>query len=136
MSLDPFNETTTSNKYQIGWLQYLASKKELIYAQIVFKNRETSNSFKEKIVDQSNGFRSTLKQFPIESRSLSSSCKDQIKVIRYLIDNFKNVDSKRVIVFGTDISAYTALNVLAEDHSNLLKGAIVIAPVVNWRLMG
>ena len=61
---------------------------------------------------------------------------DQLDIIQYLVDNFPNIDRKRIMLIGTGTSAYTALGSLADDKSNLINAAIAIAPVVNWRLIG
>lgn len=53
-----------------------------------------------------------------------------------MVDNFSNIDKKRIMLIGTDTSAYTALGSLAEDDKNIVQSCIAINPVVNWRLIG
>lgn len=136
ISLDPFNTTTTSNKFQISWPQYLASKRELIYAQIVLKSRERASWSKKKSIEQLSTAKTTIKQTSFDSRSMGAVFRDQLDIIQYLVDNFPNIDRKRIMLIGTGTSAYTALGSLADDKSNLINAAIAIAPVVNWRLIG
>lgn len=106
----------------------------------MLKNREKrTNFFKHKTpadeldIGSSNG-RQYTKSNSVDS--LSSVFKDQLNAIKYLVDNFPNIDRKRIILIGYGTSAYTALSTLAEDNNNFIKAAIAIAPVVNWRLMG
>ena len=138
VSLNAFNRTTASSRYEIGWPQYLASKKEMIYAQIAlksFKQRERASRKQTKeqpVSGRSASVRSTASEF----RPFGTLFEDQLRVIKYLTSNFKNVDIRRIILFGAGSSAYTALGSLAEDDSKLISAAIAIAPIINWRLIG
>lgn len=108
----------------------------MIYAQIALKHRERAvrkqKAPKEQLASTSPKRRSTAGEF----RPLSTLFEEQLRAIKYLSTNFKNVDSRRIILVGTGSSAFTALGSLAEDDSKLISAAVAIAPIINWRLIG
>lgn len=110
----------------------------MIYAQIALKHRERVGVRKQKAPKEqlANAHTSPKRSTAGELRPLGTLFEEQLKVVKYLTHNFKNVDSKRIILVGSGSSAFTALGSLAEDDSKLISAAVAIAPIINWRLIG
>ena len=86
------------NKYMLNWGLYRDS------VQLSF------NLFKQKTsIDKLDNRNQHLKENQVDTRSLNQILKDQLSIVKYLVDNFSNIDKKRIILIGTDTSAYTAL---------------------------
>lgn len=149
-------------KFDIDWGKYLASRKQLIYAKIDCVRTKpslgggsgggagsgagasvgsSSASFSSSgQVDSSSSYRSPVSDH--DEQLIDSplfNAKDQIDVIKFLIDNFDlfpYIDRRRIAIWGpTSTSAYVALATTINDDTKLIQCTIAVSPITNWRYM-
>lgn len=116
-------------RFWIDLPYFLASQREYIYAQLYINWPMTNAGQRSSInIEKGDDTWPTIGQ--------QALYRLQLKALQHLLQHFPSVDPKRVILIGYASGASTALGTLIEDEKSLILGAIAVAPVVNWRLMG
>lgn len=119
------------SKFEIDWGKYLASRKQLVYIKIdCIRARNLASSSSLGSTDNDARFISTSPVF---------NSKDQVDVIRYLIDavdDFPFIDRKRIAIWGpTSTSSYVALATTADDDTKSIQCTIAVAPITNFKYL-
>lgn len=105
-----------TERFQIHWGSYLASKKNYIYAWI---DGRGSGNRGEKILHE------------IYHRLGSVEIEDQIAVTRYLKNDLPFIDKDSVGIWGWSYGGYASAMALAKSNDTFNCG-ISVAPVTNW----
>ncbi|EFN79886.1 putative dipeptidyl aminopeptidase C2E11.08 isoform X2 [Harpegnathos saltator] len=105
--------------FKVDWNTYLASRKNVIVAQI---DGRGSGGQGYKLLHE------------VYYRLGSVEVADQLEVIEYLRDSLHFVDKRRVAVWGWSYGGFVAALVLAHPEQNVFQCGISVAPVVSWEL--
>eukprot|EP00095_Tigriopus_kingsejongensis_P005245 maker-scaffold353_size198981-snap-gene-0.31 protein:Tk05245 transcript:maker-scaffold353_size198981-snap-gene-0.31-mRNA-1 annotation:"dipeptidyl aminopeptidase-like protein 6" len=60
--------------------------------------------------------------------------RDQIRALRYVMDNFEIVDADRIAVTGVSYGGYATGMLLSHPEADFLNCGVAVSPVVDWRL--
>ncbi|RWS10370.1 prolyl endopeptidase FAP-like protein, partial [Dinothrombium tinctorium] len=104
------------DQYMLDWGTYVASKKEFIYAKIDIDERNQRNGH----------IKFNYKKYNFEI---------QLQVINYLVQEIQEIDANRIAIWGVGIAAFNALSSLASDTNEMLRCAVAVSPVTNWRYL-
>ncbi|XP_011268255.1 venom dipeptidyl peptidase 4 isoform X2 [Camponotus floridanus] len=105
--------------FKVDWNAYLASRKNVIVAQI---DGRGSGGQGYKLLHE------------VYYRLGSVEVADQLEVTEYLRDSLHFVDKRRVAVWGWSYGGFVAALVLAHPKQNVFQCGISVAPVVSWEL--
>lgn len=105
--------------FKIDWNTYLASRKNMIIAQI---DGRGSGGQGYKFLHE------------VYYRLGSVEVADQLEVTEYLRDSLHFVDKQRVAVWGWSYGGFVAALALAHPEQNVFECGISVAPVVSWKL--
>ncbi|XP_050457297.1 inactive dipeptidyl peptidase 10 isoform X1 [Cataglyphis hispanica] len=105
--------------FKVDWNTYLASRKNVIVAQI---DGRGSGGQGYKLLHE------------VYYRLGSVEVADQLEVTEYLRDSLHFVDKRRVAVWGWSYGGFVAALVLAHPKQNVFQCGISVAPVVSWEL--
>ncbi|XP_053979176.1 inactive dipeptidyl peptidase 10 isoform X1 [Hylaeus volcanicus] len=105
--------------FKIDWNTYLASRKNMIVAQI---DGRGSGGQGYKFLHE------------VYYRLGSVEVADQLEVTEYLRDSLHFVDKQRVAVWGWSYGGFVAALALAYPEQNVFQCGISVAPVVSWKL--
>ncbi|XP_076369870.1 prolyl endopeptidase FAP-like [Tachypleus tridentatus] len=106
-----------TERFEIHWGTYLASRKNFIYAMI--DGRGSGNRGNE-ILHQ------------IYKNLGSVEIEDQIDVARYLINDLPFIDPEKIAIWGWSYGGYASAMVLATD-TDVFECGISLSPVTSWR---
>ncbi|XP_017888921.1 inactive dipeptidyl peptidase 10 isoform X3 [Ceratina calcarata] len=105
--------------FKIDWNTYLASRKNMIVAQI---DGRGSGGQGYKFLHE------------VYYRLGSVEVADQLEVTEYLRDSLHFVDKQRVAVWGWSYGGFVAALALAHPEQDVFQCGISVAPVVSWKL--
>ncbi|CAL1688983.1 unnamed protein product [Lasius platythorax] len=105
--------------FKMDWNTYLASRKNVIVAQI---DGRGSGGQGYKLLHE------------VYYRLGSVEVADQLEVTEYLRDSLHFVDKRRVAVWGWSYGGFVAALVLAYPKQNVFQCGISVAPIVSWEL--
>ncbi|KZC11531.1 Seprase, partial [Dufourea novaeangliae] len=105
--------------FKIDWNTYLASRKNVIIAQI---DGRGSGGQGYKFLHE------------VYYRLGSVEVADQLEVTEYLRDSLHFVDKRRVAVWGWSYGGFVAALALAYPEQDVFQCGISVAPIVSWRL--
>ncbi|CAD1480538.1 unnamed protein product, partial [Heterotrigona itama] len=105
--------------FKIDWNTYLASKKNMIVAQI---DGRGSGGQGYKFLHE------------VYYRLGSVEVADQLEVTEYLRDSLHFVDKQRVAVWGWSYGGFVAALALAQPKQNVFECGISVAPIASWKL--
>ncbi|GAB1868634.1 Dipeptidyl peptidase 4 [Camponotus japonicus] len=108
-----------TDMFKVDWNTYLASRKNVIVAQI---DGRGSGGQGYKLLHE------------VYYRLGSVEVTDQLEVTEYLRDSLHFVDKRRVAVWGWSYGGFVAALVLAYPKQNVFQCGISVAPVVSWEL--
>ncbi|XP_076766360.1 dipeptidyl peptidase 10 isoform X1 [Xylocopa sonorina] len=108
-----------TDMFKIDWNTYLASRKNMIVAQI---DGRGSGGQGYKFLHE------------VYYRLGSVEVADQLEVTEYLRDSLHFVDKQRVAVWGWSYGGFVAALALAHPKQNVFQCGISVAPVVSWKL--
>ena len=104
-----------------GWASYLSSTRSWVVAHIDGRG---------------SGHDGDKRRFQVYEQLGSLEVDDQIEVTRYLIDNLKFVDPRRIGIWGWSYGGYAALRALSDRDQEVFQCGIAVAPVTSWRFYG
>nr|XP_033186766.1 dipeptidyl aminopeptidase-like protein 6 isoform X3 [Bombus vancouverensis nearcticus] len=105
--------------FKIDWNTYLASRKNMIVAQI---DGRGSGGQGYKFLHE------------VYYRLGSVEVADQLEVTEYLRDSLHFVDKQRVAVWGWSYGGFVAALALAHPGQDVFECGISVAPIVSWKL--
>ncbi|GIY16389.1 prolyl endopeptidase FAP [Caerostris darwini] len=105
-----------TEKFNVNWGSYLASKKNIIYVNI---DGRGSGFQGDKILHELYRRLGTVEVF------------DQISVASYLKEHVSYIDGKRMAIFGWSYGGFASASALADDET-VFNCAISVAPVTSW----
>ncbi|CAK9813213.1 Inactive dipeptidyl peptidase 10 [Anthophora plagiata] len=108
-----------TDMFKIDWNTYLASRKNMIVAQI---DGRGSGGQGYKFLHE------------VYYRLGTAEVADQLEVTEYLRDSLHFVDKQRVAVWGWSYGGFVAALALAHPEQNVFQCGISVAPVVSWKL--
>ncbi|XP_063983227.1 uncharacterized protein LOC135165658 [Diachasmimorpha longicaudata] len=108
-----------TDMFKIDWNTYLASRKNVIVAQI---DGRGSGGQGYKLLHE------------VYYRLGTVEVADQLEVTEYLRDSLHFVDKKRVAVWGWSYGGFVAALALAEPEQDVFQCGISVAPIVSWKL--
>ncbi|XP_053673756.1 venom dipeptidyl peptidase 4 [Anopheles nili] len=106
-----------TDSFGVGFANYMATTKGTIYAQI--DGRGTGNQGYEFL-------------FSINNRLGTFEMEDQIAVARYLQQTYAFIDAKRTGIWGSSYGGYATAMTLEQDHEQVFRCGISVAPVTSW----
>ncbi|XP_022252543.1 prolyl endopeptidase FAP-like, partial [Limulus polyphemus] len=106
-----------TERFEIHWGTYLASKKNFIYATI--DGRGSGNRGDEIL-------------HKIYKKLGSVEIEDQIAVSRYLKNDLPFIDPEKIAIWGWSYGGYAAAMALATD-TDVFECGISVAPITSWR---
>ncbi|XP_013773505.2 dipeptidyl peptidase 4-like, partial [Limulus polyphemus] len=106
-----------TERFEIHWGTYLASRKNFIYATI---DGRGSGNRGDRILHQ------------IYKKLGSVEIEDQMVVSRYLKNDLPFIDPEKIAIWGWSYGGYAAAMALATD-TGVFKCGISVAPVTSWR---
>ncbi|XP_076329096.1 dipeptidyl peptidase 4-like isoform X2 [Tachypleus tridentatus] len=106
-----------TERFEIHWGTYLASRKNFIYATI---DGRGSGNRGDRILHQ------------IYKKLGSVEIEDQMAVSRYLKNDLPFIDPEKIAIWGWSYGGYAAAMALATD-TGVFKCGISVAPVTSWR---
>ncbi|CAD5124113.1 DgyrCDS12415 [Dimorphilus gyrociliatus] len=104
--------------FQIGWHTYLSSAENTIYVEIDGRGSSGRGQKYSHILYKKLG---TLE------------VQDQIAVTRYFCEKYEFIDQSRVAIWGWSYGGFVTTHALGDEHSNIFKCGIAVAPVTDWR---
>lgn len=138
-------------KFDLDWGKYLASRKQLIYAKIdciktkpmvggsPIGSMNAGAAAGSGYNPRSSALTNDHDELPMDSSSPLFNAKDQIGVIKFLVENvdlFPYIDRRRIAIWGpTSTSAYVALATTINDDTKLIQCTVAVSPITNWRYM-
>ncbi|XP_057333646.1 dipeptidyl aminopeptidase-like protein 6 [Microplitis mediator] len=108
-----------TDMFKIDWNTYLASRKNIIVAQIDGRG---------------SGGQGYKMLYEVYYRLGTVEVSDQLEVTEYLRDSLHFVDKRRVAVWGWSYGGFVAALALAEPEQDVFQCGISVAPVVSWKL--
>lgn len=108
-----------TDMFKIDWNTYLASRKNMIVAQI---DGRGSGGQGYKFLHE------------VYYRLGSIEVSDQLEVTEYLRDSLHFVDKHRVAVWGWSYGGFVSALALAHPHQDIFQCGISVAPIVSWKL--
>ncbi|XP_076651634.1 dipeptidyl peptidase 10 isoform X1 [Halictus rubicundus] len=105
--------------FKIDWNTFLASRKNVIVAQI---DGRGSGGQGYKFLHE------------VYYRLGSVEVADQLEVTEYLRDSLHFVDKRRVAIWGWSYGGFVAALALAHPDRNVFQCGISVAPIVSWKL--
>ncbi|XP_036146942.1 dipeptidyl aminopeptidase-like protein 6 isoform X3 [Monomorium pharaonis] len=108
-----------TEKFEVDWNTYLASRRNIIVAQI---DGRGSGGQGYKLLHE------------VYYRLGSVEVADQLEVTEYLRDSLHFVDKRRVAVWGWSYGGFVAALVLAHPEQKVFQCGISVAPIVSWQL--
>ena len=106
-----------SDRFSIGWAHYLVSKHQYIYGWVERDNEDVRHKETKRNYDVVND---NIDKYGI--------------AINYIKDNKRFINPKKVCIWGQSVGAFVAVSTLATNEG--LMCAVLVSPVINWRLMG
>ncbi|XP_012288027.1 prolyl endopeptidase FAP isoform X2 [Orussus abietinus] len=104
-------------KYQVSWPWYLAVEKHFVVLEADVRG---------------SGYQSLEMSSKIWRQLGILEVEDQLKIVKYFMDNVKCLSKEGAGVFGEGYGGYTALNVMATDTQNLIQCCAAISPITTW----
>ncbi|KAG8038791.1 hypothetical protein G9C98_000346 [Cotesia typhae] len=108
-----------TDMFKIDWNTYLASKKNIIVAQIDGRG---------------SGGQGYKMLYEVYYRLGTVEVADQLEVTEYLRDSLHFVDKRRVAVWGWSYGGFVSALALAEPEQDVFQCGISVAPIVSWKL--
>ncbi|CAG5083318.1 Similar to DPP10: Inactive dipeptidyl peptidase 10 (Homo sapiens) [Cotesia congregata] len=108
-----------TDMFKIDWNTFLASKKNMIVAQIDGRG---------------SGGQGYKMLYEVYYRLGTVEIADQLEVTEYLRDSLHFVDKRRVAVWGWSYGGFVSALALAEPEQNVFQCGISVAPIVSWKL--
>ncbi|KAK0157917.1 hypothetical protein PV328_011602 [Microctonus aethiopoides] len=108
-----------TDMFKIDWNTYLASRKNIIVAQI---DGRGSGGQGYKMLHE------------VYYRLGTVEVADQLEVTEYLRDSLHFVDKRRVAVWGWSYGGFVAALALAQPNQDVFQCGISVAPIVSWKL--
>ncbi|XP_066603437.1 inactive dipeptidyl peptidase 10 isoform X2 [Prorops nasuta] len=105
--------------FKVDWNAYLASRKNVIVAQI---DGRGSGGQGYKLLHE------------VYYRLGTVEVNDQLEVTEYLRDSLHFIDKRRVAVWGWSYGGFVAALALANPEQDVFQCGISVAPVVSWKL--
>lgn len=145
-------------KFELDWGQYLASRKQLVYAKIdcipsrSFAASATgANSSPQRLLYSGHQPAVAQQQLQMQVQLESAAdeafiqsaplvnAQDQVDVIKFIVDNadlFPYIDKRRIAIWGpTSTASYVALATTIEDDAKMIGCTMAVAPITNWKYM-
>jgi len=112
-----------SQQYKIGWGDYLASKKNVIYASI--DGRGSGHSGDKML-------------YAVYRRLGTVEIEDQQSVTRIISNEFDYIDKEKIGIWGWSYGGYATAMSLATDSKTdpVFECGISVAPVTSWLFYG
>ncbi|XP_058799577.1 inactive dipeptidyl peptidase 10 isoform X3 [Phymastichus coffea] len=105
--------------FKIDWNSYLASRKNVIVAQI---DGRGSGGQGYKLLHE------------VYRRLGTVDVADQLEVTEYLRDSLHFIDKRRVAIWGWSYGGFVAAHALAHSDQDVFHCGISIAPIISWKL--
>ncbi|XP_011502782.1 PREDICTED: dipeptidyl aminopeptidase-like protein 6 [Ceratosolen solmsi marchali] len=105
--------------FKIDWNTYLASRKNIIVAQIDGRG---------------SGGQGYQFLHEVHNRLGTVEVADQLEVTEYLRDSLHFVDKRRVAIWGWSYGGFVAAHALAHPDQKVFHCGISVAPIVSWKL--
>lgn len=103
------NGPRASERFNVDWRAHLAANRSVVYAVVAAGMGPPHKGVGQDDVD------------------------DQLQAIRELVERFNYIDAARIGVWGSSRGGYLAAMTMARDTSKLVRCAIAVSPVVDWR---
>ncbi|XP_043277514.1 inactive dipeptidyl peptidase 10 isoform X2 [Venturia canescens] len=108
-----------TDMFKIDWNTYLASRKNVIVAQIDGRG---------------SGGQGYKMLYEVYYQLGTVEVDDQLEVTEYLRDSLHFVDKRRVAVWGWSYGGFAAALALAKPEQDVFQCGISVAPIVSWKL--
>lgn len=110
-----------TDMFKIDWNTYLASRKNVIVAQIDGRG---------------SGGQGYKMLYEVYYQLGTVEVDDQLEVTEYLRDSLHFVDKRRVAVWGWSYGGFAAVLALAKPEQDVFQCGISVAPIISWKLYG
>ncbi|XP_034933763.1 inactive dipeptidyl peptidase 10 [Chelonus insularis] len=108
-----------TDEFKIDWNTYLASRKNVIVAQIDGRG---------------SGGQGYKMLYEVYYRLGTVEVADQLEVTEYLRDSLHFVDKRRVAIWGWSYGGFVAALALADPGQDVFQCGVSVAPIVSWKL--
>ncbi|XP_055685004.1 inactive dipeptidyl peptidase 10 isoform X2 [Lutzomyia longipalpis] len=106
-----------SDKFSVDWNWYLASKLQMIVAQIDGRG---------------SGFRGERLRSDIIGYLGDREIDDQLAVLMYIRDTFPFIDRRKICSYGWGYGGYASASALLEDTQRVLQCSVAVNPIVSF----
>lgn len=107
----------TADMFTTGFSDYLAQSRGVISCYIDARGSD---------------FKGNDILFAIKNKLGTVEVEDYFSVVKYLIKNYRFIDSQRIGIWGRGLGGYSAAMTLAKDQDELFQGGLSLSPITSF----